>query len=74
MSLMLPAVSNKTLVLAFQKELGFPANEQDGVWGPYTQSHWVATVKAMQAAMGCPVTGAWDAATEFSFVALDPLI
>lgn len=68
------AISNKALVFAFQKELGFPASQTDGAWGPYTQSHWVATVRAMQAAMGTPVTGAWDAATEFSFVALDPLI
>lgn len=65
--------ANHAAVKYCQEIMAFGPAAADGIWGPITGSHWTQTVKLLQAALGCPVTGVWDINTDFSFLVLDPL-
>lgn len=67
------ARKNPAFVKYVQQVMAFPAAKTDGVWGPVTHDSVVTYIKKIQTALGCPATGTWDTATEFSFLVIDPL-
>lgn len=65
---------NRAYCKYLQEVLAFPPAACDGIWGPITASHWLATVKLFQQALGVPADGIWGTVTDGAFLKLDPLV
>lgn len=64
---------NRLRVRYLQQVMAFGGASADGLWGPVTQSHWLATVVRIQAALGLAQDGMWGPNTDRAYFALDPI-